>query len=211
MAFNNSDLDKSFRSIEIDGFELKNEIMGYSWTQVFQDRSYKMNIGYSGYPNSYRIYTPSAYIYFDKIEKVLLESFNKTKIISRWGETGTVRKVFVNLPAIDYTLFDTDIDNEFTFNKVANEIRKIINSDVLTFFEQYNTLEKVWVDLEQMKLEEMVNFIGQPLPFRRMIIKKLCNDKNFENYATQIIDNYERKKLPELAVLKELYQTLKEA
>ncbi|WP_205728977.1 hypothetical protein [Flagellimonas onchidii] len=35
----------------------------------------------------------------------------------------------------------------------------------------------------------MVNFIEHPLPFRRMIIKKLVNDPNYEAYSQQIVVN----------------------
>jgi hypothetical protein len=48
----------------------------------------------------------------------------------------------------------------------------------------------VFEESEKMSIEQMSNFIGQPLPFRRMIIKKLCNDVGYEEYCKLILDFY---------------------
>ena len=209
MAFNKKELDNSFKSIMIDGFKFKKEIMGFSWTKEYSNRIEKIIIGYRGYPDSYVAYTPTASVYFEEVERFLLESFNKTGIVSRWGDTGTITKAFVNLQDVDYSVFNTEINNEARFMKVATEIEKIINAGALPFFEKYNTLEKIWEESEKMALEEMANFIGQPLPQRRMIIKKLCKDPQFEEYAKMVVDFYEKEKDQDVPIVKQLYHDLK--
>ncbi|QPH39438.1 hypothetical protein [Pedobacter endophyticus] len=39
MAFNKKELDQSFKQISIDGFTFKKEIMGYSWSKEYPNRT----------------------------------------------------------------------------------------------------------------------------------------------------------------------------
>jgi hypothetical protein len=210
MVYNKADFNKHIGTLQIEGYKIKSAIQASLFVRKQNNKTETITVCFRDYaPHSFYIDGVSVDIYFEEVERFLLESFNKTGIVSRWGETGTITKTFVNLPDVDYFVFDTEINNEASFMKVAAEIEKIINVGALPFFDKYNTLEKVLEESEKMPIEEMVNFIGQPLPFRRMIIKRLCDDVNYEEYANKIINNSEKKNLPELKALKVLYELLK--
>jgi len=210
MVYNKADFKKHIETLQIAGFKVKSAVQAFLFVRKQKDKTETITVSYRDYaPHGFYIDAVSSDIYFNKVEGFLSESFNKTKITSRWGETGTITKVFVNLQTVDYSAFDTEVNDEASFMKVAREIEKVFNIGALPFFEKYNALEKVWEETEKMPIEEMVKFIGQPMPFRRMIIKRLCNDANYEEYAKKIICNSEKKNLPELKALKELYELLK--
>ncbi len=59
----------------------------------------------------------------------------------------------------------------------------------MQFFADFSELQEVFNHSESLSIADMVNFIEHPLPFRRMIIKKLVNDPNYEAYSQQIVVN----------------------
>jgi hypothetical protein len=128
-------------------------------------------------------------ISFNSVEYVLKQVLDKYQIKQRYGDS-TIHAVLHNVEGIDYSKFDTEINDDASFQIVAREIVNIVEKGALPFFEKYNTLEKVFDETEKMPISEMANFIGQPLPQRRMIIKKLCMDPNYGEYVKQVTDYY---------------------
>lgn len=189
MAFNKKELDQSFKMISVDGFTFKKEIMGYSWTKKHPNREEKIIIGYRGYPDAYVAYTPTVTIYFPEVEKIL-ENFKNIHFPDKHFGYGTIHKSFVKLQNIDYSKFEIEIKDENSFNEVALEIKQIIEIGALAFFKKLNDLMTVFEITETMKIEEMADFIVQPLPQRRMVLKKLCNDANYKEYVDWLIDYY---------------------
>lgn len=87
-----------------------------------------------------------------------------------------------------------EINNESSFREVAIEIYKIINNGALPFFDSYSNLNHVFEETEKMPIEEMAEFIEQPLPQRRIVIKWLCKDKKYQEYVDMVIDYYKSEK-----------------
>lgn len=189
MAFNTNDLDKSFESFSVEGFRFRKEVMGYSWSIENSDRIEKIIIGYGGYPDSFRIYTPVVETSFHEVEFLLERVYKQSKVQGLYNHT-TIHQSLINIVGVNYQLFETEINNDDTFNLVASEIKKMIQNGAIPFFKKYQTLNAVFEYTEKMPIEQMSNFIGQPLPFRRLIIKKLCNDSTYEEYYKLIIDFY---------------------
>ena len=189
MIYSKDELDDSFKNLNFEGYNFKKEIMGYSWTKDFPDRIERISIGYRGYPNSYYVYTPFVEIYF-KIVEDIIEKFMIDFFPDKDYGNGTIHKSFVKLPNIDYSKFELEIKDQDSFDEVANEIKKIFEKGIVPFFEKYSTLKTVFEETEIMPIEELRNFIVQPLPKRRMVIKKVCNDENYQDYVDRIINYY---------------------
>jgi hypothetical protein len=135
---------------------------------------------------------------------------DKYNIQQRYGNC-TIHTALHNIKGIDYSKFNIEIQDEASFQIVAEEIKKIVKYGAMPFFEKYQTLEKVWEDMENMEGREMANFIAQPLPIRRMIIKKLCKDKDYEQYAMSIINYCKNKditKSPTALLVGKVYREL---
>jgi hypothetical protein len=208
MAFNTGDLDKGFEIIKIDEFSFNKEIMGYSWTRTKANRIERVMIGYGGYPDSFKIYTPVVNIYFSEVENVF-EKFKKEHCLNKFTGNSTIQKSFYKLPNVDSTKLKTEIKDLNTFNEVAIELKKIIEDGALPFFEKFNNVNAVFEESEKMAREELRNFIVQPLPQRRMVIKKLCNDPNYQDYTTRLIDYYKSEKDDDLKEIEDLDDFLK--
>jgi hypothetical protein len=160
------------------------------WEKRIDDRILNIYVGYNEYYfSSFYIKGISAEIYFPEIENIL-ESFSLKHFPDKDYGNGTIHKSFVKLPNIDYSKFELEIKDQDSFDEVANEIKKIFEKGIVPFFEKYSTLKTVFEETEIMPIEELRNFIVQPLPKRRMVIKKVCNDENYQDYVDRIINYY---------------------
>ncbi|RPH25462.1 MAG: hypothetical protein EHM93_19970 [Bacteroidales bacterium] len=210
MVYNKADFKKHIETLQIAGFKIKDTVQAFLFIRKQHNRIETITISYRDYaPHGFYIDGVSVDIYFEEVENILALTNEKLNIRSRYGKTGTIQRVFTKLPDINYSVFESEINNESAFNQVAVEVEKIIRLGALPFFEQFRTLQNVIEESEKMVLEEMANFIGQPLPQRRMIIKKLCKDPHFEEYAKMVVDFYEKEKDQDEPIVRQLYHDLK--
>lgn len=179
MAFNKKELDQSFKSFPIDGFTFKKEIMGYSWTKEYPNRTERIIIGYRGYPDSYVIYTPTVDIYFSEVENIINPLLDKFNIQNRYGNT-TIQKSLIKITEVDYSKLETEINNQSTFDMVTDEINKIISLGAMPFFEKYTSLKTVNEDLSVMSEEELSNFVSGIIGVKLPLIKKLTYSSDFK-------------------------------
>jgi hypothetical protein len=190
MIYNKLDFDKHISTLGIEEFEIRNAVQAYLFVRRKSDRTETMTISYKDYsPHGFYIAGLSVDIFFNSVEQVLKRAYERSKVKGLYNHT-TIHQSLINIVGVNYQLFETEINNDDTFNLVAPEIKKMIENGVIPFFEKYQTLNAVFEDTEKMPIEQMSNFIGQPLPFRRLIIKKLCNDSTYEKYYKLIIDFY---------------------
>ncbi len=66
----------------------------------------------------------------------------------------------------------------------------MINEDILPFLNKFTTIGDVYEYLEGLKLEEMADFITDPFPARRMVLKGLLKTPDFESYSNSILAHY---------------------
>lgn len=186
--WNKSIFNNNLSNIVVHNFKFISE--WGKWELKEENRTLNIHIGYNEYyGSSFYVKGISADIYYPEVENVL-ENFKKIHFPDKHFGHGTIRKSFINLPNIDYSKFEIEIKDENSFNDVAREIKQIIEIGALSFFEKFNNLDTVFEESEKMVREELRNFIVQPLPQRRMVIKKLCNDSNYQDYTTRLIDYY---------------------
>jgi hypothetical protein len=146
---------------------------------------------------------------FYSVENILNEILDKYHIKQRYGNS-TIHAVLNDIEGIDYNKFETEIHDEASFQIVAEEIKKIVEYGAMPFFEKYDTLEKVFLETEKMSIDKMSNFISQPLPQRRMVIKKLCKDSNYNEYVKMVLDYYKSTNDPDVFIIEKLNDYLNE-
>ena len=188
MVYNKSDFKKHIETIEINGFKIRSAVQAYLLEQKKNNRIETITISYCSYaPHGFYVDGISASIYFNEVEEIIAKFLEKHQVKSHYGNA-TIQKSFVGLKDVDYSKFELEINNEESFNAVAEEIKKIINFAVIPFFEKLKTVRDVWLATEEMPIKEMARFIVQPLPQRRMVIKYLCDDPTYNNYVEWLIE-----------------------
>lgn len=144
-------------------------------------------VGLITYPGSIKLHeTCAIYKRFDEVESILQPILNKHNInLGFWKST--IFKPF----KVDQYEFDK---RDFTAIRGAFEnIKSIGLSQRVEFLDLYKELNQVYEVSEAMEVKEMIGFISQPLPLRRMVIKKLCNDSGFEGFCSQYIESAQKK------------------
>lgn len=86
-------------------------------------------------------------------------------------------------------LIDNPIEDDASFNTVYPYLQQILNA-ALSFKDSYDSLQDLYNLGETMTIEERRNFYTQPASPRKMIIKKLLGAADYDDYATQVIDQY---------------------
>jgi hypothetical protein len=198
---NKNIFNKNLRDLVNDSFAFNAD--GGKWERQKENRIEQIFIGYNEYPGSYYPKGMSVSIKFMEVEDILNQLLDKYQIQQRYGES-TIHSVLHNIAGVDYDKFKIEIHDESSFQTVAEEIKKIVEYGALPFFEKYSTLEKVFEAMEQMPIKQMAKFIGQPLPQRRMVIKKLCKDIHYEEYVNMVIDYYKSENEPDLFIIEKL-------
>lgn len=105
-----------------------------------------------------------------------------------------------------------DIDRLFPY------LKEMIIEDILPFFERYQTVEQVYEQMEAMPVMKMSEFIFNPMPIRRTILKALVKEKGWEEYAMGLLEYTRNKALKnprsdysnEIKYLPELIEGLKQ-
>lgn len=190
MVFNKNDFENLIVQLKPTGFVFKSEFGSARFTKKESNKVLTIGIGFNEYfPHSAIIKGVSATINLNEVENIIENFKNKFYPLKHYGN-GTVHKTFVKAEGIDYSKFDIEIQNELTFSKVAIELKKIMIIEVTSFFHEFDTIIKVFNTSEIMPIDLMANFIEQPLPQRRMVIKKLCNDINYQEYVDWLIEYY---------------------
>lgn len=190
MVYNKADFKKHIETIQIGGFKLKSAVQAYLFVCKHKDKTETITISYRNYaPHGFYIDGVSVDIYFNEVENIL-HRFKKEYFPDKHYGNTTIQKVYIKFEDVDYSKFEIEIKDDFTFGKVASEIRKIINNGALPFFAMFSELKTVFEETEKMPIDEMAKFITQPLPQRRIVIKWLCKDIKYQDYVDMVIDYY---------------------
>jgi hypothetical protein len=189
MVYNKVDFYKHVATIVPIGFNMVKDSCMFE--RHFSDRKEVIHFSHNDYfPHGVFIKGVIVKTYYNKVEELIMKVFQDTGIERLHGDTGTIAQLLTNIEDVNYRVLDTEINNDVTFDIVAIEINKIVEKGAFPFFEYYRTLQVLYEETEKMAIEKMADFIGQPLPFRRMIIKKLCNDPGYNDYYRMVVDFY---------------------
>lgn len=86
---------------------------------------------------------------------------------------------------------DIDIATPEDIEKVLPQLRTMIYDDILPFFETYQTIEDVHKELTTYgnDFDKINRFLFTPQPIRRMIIKRLFSDSDWDEFAMNLTDS----------------------
>ncbi len=193
------ELEKSMKSMPINGFKFKKEIMAFSWTRELSDRQESIIISYRTFhPNMYRLNIPRPHISYNLIESIIDECVMKLNVQKTWGDTSTIDGSLYNITGIDFNVFETRIDNDIDFQLVSKEIIKLVENGAFPFFEKYDTLEKLADLLANLTPQEVVPYISGAILFpKTILILKLAKHANFKDKLIEfrnILNSYTSKK-----------------
>ncbi len=85
-----------------------------------------------------------------------------------------------------------DIAKPEDIKKVLPQLKTMVYEDILPFFDRYDTLTSVYEQLVEYEndFSRINKFLFAPQPIRRIIINKLCEDPNWEEYAKSVYDSF---------------------
>lgn len=180
----------------------------------FTRNNEEIGLGYLKFPGVYLF--PAAFIgykKFDEVENILGRYYRKHGIgLQNYTIFSTSRR-FENITEIDIAK-PTDIE------KVLPQLRTMIYDDILPFFETYKTIEDVHKELTTYgnDFDKINRFLFTPQPIRRMIIKRLFSDSDWDEFAmnltNSIVTRSKQEPNSQIAVyaqfLPTLYEELKE-
>lgn len=87
-------------------------------------------------------------------------------------------------------LYDNPVSNTASFNEVYPYLNQLMNAAV-NFVNQYTTLQSLYNYGEGLTAgRERASFYNQPLPPRKMIIKKLLNISDYSTYSADVVNYY---------------------
>ena len=82
-----------------------------------------------------------------------------------------------------------DLKNSTNFNGFTNRIDYLLENEFQEFRKKNTSIERVHEISESMTPQELGNYLRQPPAFRRMIIKKLIDNKDYEDFAIKYIES----------------------
>ncbi len=180
MVYNKENFKKQVEQLNPKGFEMESSFGSIRFVKKEQSRVLTIGVGYNEYfPHSAVIKGVSADIYIYDIENIINPILDKYGIEQRYGETTIIRS-FRTLEGIDYSKLDVEINDDKTFNEVAEVVEKIISDGALLFFERFKDIKSVSEQLAVMSEEEVSNFIVGIVGIKVPLIKKLAHAPDFQ-------------------------------
>ncbi len=173
----------------------------------------EIQISYRKYPGIYVFRdTNLCFKTFNEVENILKKYYKKYKIELQNYTIYHSSRRFEKIGEID-------IASPEDIEKVLPMLRTMVYEDILPFFERYNSLVEVHKQLTSFgnDFDQINKFLFQPQPIRRMIIKRLFNDSDWNEYAqnltNHILIKVKQDPAPEYElyakILPDLYEELK--
>lgn len=169
-------------------------------------------ISYNKYPGQF-ILPPSltAWKCFPSVEDVLEKYFISNRVNYRRNTIHTNSRRVEDLKM-------RTIETPEDFNRILPELRKMVYDDILPFFERNQTLEDVHSQIGKLEVDALANFIINPPHPRIMVIKRLVNAWDWENYCVETTEMYKEQSEgkykavfePIYRFLPDLYEELKQ-
>lgn len=194
-TYNKENLQSHLELIKPSGFTLESLDGEFFYTK--QDAQKKITITpfYDEYfPHDVVFSSVFVDVLFNNVEQIFHDVYiNNSNVDFKHflNETPTFLKgfSFVLSNTEKDKLKNTKVFDDSTFYQVKPLLQQMIAAAV-NFVNQNQTLQDFYNLGEAMSIEELTNFYIQPLPPRRMIIKKLTNAPDLNSYAVGLIDRY---------------------
>ena len=87
------------------------------------------------------------------------------------------------------TLYENEVEDDFSF-QIVRPLLEQMRDAALAWADQNDTLQKAYDNAEALTLDVRSNLYSQPFPNKYLIIKKLLNKTDFQDYFDELIDFY---------------------
>ena len=178
MVYLKEHFERQIESLCPQGFEKEKNLSIFK--RIESTHTKRIHISANEYfPHSAQVVGVSIDVTFAEIETILNPLLDKYNIAQRYGNT-TIGRSLQNVEGVNYEVLRSEITDEQTFNKVANELANVIFKGALPFFEEFNEIKKVSERLSLMSEEEISNFISGIVGIKVPLIKKLAHAPDFQ-------------------------------
>jgi hypothetical protein len=179
------------------------------------------NIKYRGVSNRFRKRQGIAFdafsltIRFEAIEEVLKDILVKYELdepsftLRDYNDTDEIVMYGQKVIAVE-------INQEADFGIHAEAVMEYCNHVAFPFFDRYNTVEALNVFIKEIPEDDIAYHLGGEFQMKKMIVLKLCNDPEYDNYSEYVRQKFESikdlddgKYMPLLNAYYELAESLK--
>lgn len=213
--YRTAEFEQDLKRRSFEGFKLGEIFMTYRLIQEKNGVARIIELPYSR-DTSHRdhqpfiMQPPKIAVQFSKVERILGTAIKKFNRSYRDDHAVTIRTKIEQVEGVDYEVFNRRIASSGTFDVVFDEVEKIVLQIGTPFFDKYQTLDVVFQDSEQMSAEQIDAFFEPPALVRRMIMKKLYGDPEYEAYARKMILYTKTKKTNFPLIIEALHHYLME-
>lgn len=193
-TYNKESLQVHLEQIKPLGYTLESFENEFFYTKTEPSRKITITPFYDEYfPHDVIFSTVSVSVLFYNVEQIFNDVYvNNQNVDFRHflNKTPTFSEDFSDvLSSTEITLLDSvKVFDDTSFSLVKPLIQQMINAAVV-FGNQNQTLQDFYNLGEAMNIENQANFYIQPLPQRKMIVKKLLNIP-YDQYALDLINFY---------------------
>lgn len=182
MGFLKKDLETDLRKLVNQEFLTQKSSGGIIFTKNYNDRINNISFSFTGYPNMYKVSPPVVSIQFIKVESIIKEALYFLNLDDHIVGS-TIKKVCLDIPNVNYEVFDIFMKEQSDFDLVRDDIQKALVLGAYPFFDKFDSLEKLSKLIDLNNLPDNIHiFIPQLTPIKLLLIKIISNDKDWEDY-----------------------------
>jgi hypothetical protein len=85
------------------------------------------------------------------------------------------------------SLFDNEVEDDLSFQKVRHLLQQMIDA-AIAWAAQNDTLQKAYDNAEALTFDERCKIVSYPFPSKYLIIKKILNKSDFQDFYAENID-----------------------
>ncbi len=165
------------------GFKEEEGFNGYSYLRDFKNGCQKFGFDITSFDSWHMVDLSSGSIQYYFIDRLLHKLFERHP-----GNFHRSLGVLVNKFMITTDTRDTAIHCENDFMGLVPVWKKDIEEKVLPFFDQWSDLKKINDEIidKVTDWKNLYRYISGEAGFKKMIIMKLCNNKNYQEF----VDNW---------------------
>ena len=194
-TYNREDLQAHLELIKPSGYALESTENEFRFTKLEPQRKITITPTYDDYfPHDVVFTGVFLDVLFINVEQIFHNVYlnNSTVDFKHFlNETPTFSKGFTNILTVadKEKLKSMQVYDDSSFYIVKPLLEQMISATV-NFISQNQTIQDFYNLGEGMNIDQQANFYVQPLPERKLIIKKLLLISDYNNYATQLINYY---------------------
>ncbi len=190
-------------SVYLKGFDTELKEDGILWKKIIEGKCFSVFIGYSGYPGRYFLQPPFASISFNIVEDKMIN----LSIPSKFIYNKFTCRILYDQKLNDLGLSDISISSTADFIISMQILNKFL-IEVNEFFNSMYSLNNVLQKLNSLEMKDAINFLGQPLPLRKLVLLYLTDKEEYIAYSNKVKTSLSQSESPLLKSYDELISRL---